>query len=133
MNRLPFEIQNLIYSYMGVAPSAKLINELIELKNMETDELEFDAWYKLAKPAFAYAFNDYTSSARVRHYSRVKFAKVLRFNPTFYKCAVLEWGEPCVSCDCSRNWQELNTEGYEGMCEECYTNTYYPNQGYETD
>jgi hypothetical protein len=129
MNHLPLELQNHIYSFLGTSPTAKLINELVECKEIENDlvtsDADFETWLRSAKSAFAVAMLEYKATKHHFHYSRVKFAKHFKFNPFFYKCAVLDCGAPCVECSVARNWLEMNTEGYDGMCEECYEGTYY--------
>lgn len=113
---LPTELISLIFQFAPiVAPSKSLIQEA-------------NATFELSE---AFSYSGYES------FSQWFFGKTTlldrckdnakRFNCLKYRCEIGE-GDPCVECRYARTWDELKEDGYDGMCEQCYTRAYHPEE-----
>ena len=107
MNRLPDELQRMIFQYSPiVSPSAKVMELLIECRQCEPEDdggCDFHLWW--------------------RDYFKVECRPI--YNPKEYY-AKIGYGDDCCKCKWPRTWAELQTEGYDEMCGECYEETYHP-------
>jgi len=105
MNRLPIELQNIICSYVGPTPSARVFHDLVECRQNEPRDdggCYFTHWWRF-------------------------YFKPNGFNPKEY-LADIGLGEECVRCRWNKTWEESLEEGFDGMCAECYEAVYHPNQ-----
>lgn len=109
MNRLPDELQRMIFQYSPiVSPSAKVMELLIECRQCEPDDdggCDFHLWW--------------------RNYFKTGIDPHPNYNPNEYY-AKIGYGDDCCKCGWPRTWSELQTEGYDQMCAECYETTYHP-------
>ena len=127
---LPTELISLIFKFAPiVAPSKQIIEEAnatFELSQAFSDSgyESFSQWFFGKTPLLD----------RCRDKSK-------RFNCLEYRCEIGE-GEPCVRCRFPRTYIDLQEEGYDGMCSDCYECVYHDDQdpspksqleGYEYD
>jgi hypothetical protein len=120
MQNLPIELQNMICSYIGKTPSANAFNQLIDCKETYAEcrtemHLEcpddFNEWWNgvFKKCNYAMPYNSY---------------KWLAMNPQKF-LATAGMGDPCCRCGWNRTWSEMQTEGYDNHCYQCYAKVYH--------
>jgi len=109
MNRLPDELQRMIYSYAPIkSPTSALIDDLRDCRQNEPLDdggTDFHLWWGVY-------FKNRTNT----------------FNPTKYRCEIGMFA--CDECGYELSWNDYQVEGYDHMCEECYTQMYHPDAVY---
>ena len=105
MNRLPDELQRMIFSFAPIeVPTSALIADLIDCHQNEPldvdNDTDFQYWW-------SQRFKTRTSS----------------FNPTRYRCEIGLFA--CCDCGYELSWYDYNEEGFDCMCGQCYADVYH--------
>jgi hypothetical protein len=125
MEALPVELQNHIWSFVGMHPIANMVKPVSE-SYLSCDDIYIDQW-EVVGMSFKDWYFGLALPDCIREINRLNkpFSYHFRekgthlFNPEFYNLQILELG--CDTCDrCNKHLNFVAVNNYNGYCESCY-------------